>query len=305
VLTSTTTARYRIFDSPLLYYDSSYFINKDSSTGEETSIFSNGLSINYHFTSMLAGSGQFAWQTGEQPGEAQNGKQNVQENGYVYNASLLATPLPTLTDSLVLGGRNETVGREPQDNQSLFLNNSARLYKGIDVNLNVGRTTATGPDGATAASDAVVMAANVVPNKTMTWTFSYSYLNTNSSGAGISSNSGRTQQETVALAYTPVRTMYFFASLQRIAEAGHQAQTVENYGFSWAPFPDGALQFRFSCNENIEPELGQSTKIISPGVRYRINGGSFLDLSYQSVQSKSPGQATESKGLIAELRISL
>ena len=80
---------------------------------------------------------------------------------------------------------------------------------------------------------------------------------------------------------------------------------MQNYGFNWAPFPDGALQFRFSYNENVTPETGQSSTIISPGVRYMINGRSFLDLSYQSIQSKSPGLITDSKGINAELRISL
>jgi hypothetical protein len=99
--------------------------------------------------------------------------------------------------------------------------------------------------------------------------------------------------------------MYLFASVQRLSETGVGVRTMQNYGFNWSPFPEGALQFRFSYNESVTPEVGQSTTIFSPGVRYKINGRSFLDLSYQSIQSKSPGLITESKGINAELRISL
>ena len=101
--------------------------------------------------------------------------------------------------------------------------------------------------------------ANVVPNDAMTWTFAYSYTNTDRSGQGASSTSSLTQQETVTCAYTPVKTMYLFASVQRLSETGVGVQTVQNYGFNWAPFPDGALQFRFSYDENVTPELGQSS----------------------------------------------
>jgi hypothetical protein len=139
----------------------------------------------------------------------------------------------------------------------------------------------------------------------MTWTFFFTDTSTDRSGAGVPSTSTLTRQATATCAYTPVRTMYLFASVQRLSETGVGVRTMQNYGFNWSPFPEGALQFRFSYNESVTPEVGQSTTIFSPGVRYKINGRSFLDLSYQSIQSKSPGLITESKGINAELRISL
>ena len=294
---SSTTARYSVFNSPLLYYESSYFFNKSSSTGLETSTLSNGFSSNYRFNSVLTGTGRFAWETGEQ--------QNERRNAYLYNASVMATPLPTLTDSLVFSGRDETIGGKSQDTQSLFLNNTARLYKGLDVNLNAGRITSTNVDGTKLQSNTITMATNVIPHRTMTWTFAYTYTNTDHSGPGTPSTSTLTEQQTVTCAYTPFRTMYLFASLQRIDQTGQRVFTAQNYGLNWSPFPDGALQFRFSYTEQITPSAAQSTKIISPGVRYKINARSFLDLSYQSTESTSGSQITDSKAVIAELRISL
>jgi hypothetical protein len=294
---TNTTVRYRILTNSLLDYESSYFLSKNSSSGLETSTLTNGLSSNYRFSSIFATSARFAWETGEQA--------NQRENAYIYTASLIATPLPALTDSIVVSWRDETLGGKPQDTQSFFLNNAAGLYKGLDVNLNVGRISATEPDGSKLDSNTVTVGANIVPNKTMTWTFFFTDTSTDRSGAGVPSTSTLTRQATATCAYTPVRTMYLFASVQRLSETGVGVRTMQNYGFNWSPFPEGALQFRFSYNESVTPEVGQSTTIFSPGVRYKINGRSFLDLSYQSIQSKSPGLITESKGINAELRISL
>jgi len=297
IQTSSTTAKYRILDNPSLYYESSYFLNKNSSTGLETSTLSNGFSSNYRLSSMFSTSGRFAWETGE--------AQNERQNGYVYTGSLLATPLPTLTNSLVLSGRDETLNGKAQDTQSLFLNNTAQLYKGLNVNLNAGRSSTAEPGGSKAQLNIVTMGASVIPHRTMTWTLFYSYTDTDRSGLGVPSTSTQAQQGTVRCAYTPFSTMYLFASLQRIEGTGQSGQTLQNYAFNWTPFPGGALQFRFSYAEYIAPENQQSNTTTSLGVRYQMNPRTFLDLSYQTLQSKSPGQITESKGITAELRIAL
>ena len=70
----------------------------------------------------------------------ENGKQIANETrlAYIYNASLEATPLRTLTNRLTFSGRDETIGKSHTTNNSIFLYNSAQLYKGLDVNLNGG-----------------------------------------------------------------------------------------------------------------------------------------------------------------------
>ena len=226
---SNTTVRYRILNNSLLDYESSYFFSKNSSAGLETSYLSNGLKSNYRFTSMLAASGRFAWETGKQA--------NERETAYIYDASLIATPLPTLTDSIVVSGRDETLAGQPQDTQSFFLNNTAQLYKGLDANLSIGRINATEPGGSKLASDTVTVGANIVPNKTMTWTVNYTYVSTDRSGPGVSSPSNLTQQATVTLAYTPVRTMYLFASVERLTETGVESRRCRTTGSTGHPFP--------------------------------------------------------------------
>ena len=293
---SNTTARYSIFSNNLLSYESSYFYSNNSSSGLKTSTLSNGLSSNYRFTSFLTGSGRFAYETGEE--------QNQKETAYLMDASLIATPLPTLTNSLVFSERDETLGGMTQDSQSIFLNNVAQLYKGLDANFNLGRLTSTETTGLKLQSDNVTVGANIVPNRKMTWTFAFTYIDTNQAGPAVPSVSGVSRQETATLAYTPVSTMYLFASVQSLNQPRGPNRLLQNYGFNWSPFPDGALQFRFAYNENVIPGE-QSSDVISPGLRYKINNVSYIDVSYQSVESKSPGLITKSKGVAAELRVSV
>jgi hypothetical protein len=88
-------------------------------------------------------------------------------------------------------------------------------------------------------------------------------------------------------------------------QTGEQSHTLQNYTLNWSPFPGGALQFRFSFNENRRPEDGTIDRIVSPGVRYMINNRSYLDVSYQSIRSAAPGQSMDSNIFSANLRVFL
>ena len=160
----------------------------------------------------MRASGRFAWETGEQA--------NERENAYIYNGSLIATPLPTLTDSIVVSGRDETLGGKPQDTQSFFLNNAAQLYKGLDVNLNIGRINATEPGWVEARIGYRHRGRQYRPQQNYDVDLRLFVHEHGPFGAGSPFPSNLTQQETVTCAYTPVRTMYLFASVQRMTETG-------------------------------------------------------------------------------------
>jgi hypothetical protein len=294
---STTTARYRIFDSPLIYYDFSYFFDRGSTSAQETSTLSNGLSGTYRFTSFLTSSARIIRQDGTQGNET--------TTAYVYNASLIATPLPTLTDSIVVSGTDESIGRLPQSTASISLNNTAQLYKGVDVTFNAGRVDTENTDRSKIDSTIFSAGANIVPHTGMTWTFILSETDTSRSIPGGVTTSLVSKNGLVTLAYTPVKTLYLLASINLLEETGQRRQVLQTYGGNWTPFPYGALQLRFSYNETAIPEQQLTTKTISPGVRYKINSRSFLDLSYQSLKSQIASQITDSTGVTLELEIFL
>ena len=70
---------------------------------------------------------------------------------------------------------------------------------------------------------------------------------------------------------------------------------TQNYGLSWAPFPDGSLQFSFFYAENRLTE-GPTSRIVQPGVRWYLSGRrrSYLEATYQLNTSQSSTLKSES-----------
>jgi hypothetical protein len=295
---SNTELKYRILDRPLLYYDFSYyFLDKDQSPDTDT--LSNGLSVSYQFSRIFTGAARVAREEGKDRG--------AKRTAYVYNGSITATPLRTLTNTFVFSGREEEVGGESRSAATVFLNNTAALYKGLDVNLNGGYTSSTETDGSKVQSTVVTLGANVVPHRTTTLTLYVTDTRTDQSRPGQESFSTGTRQAELTAAYNPFSTLYLLGSLQVVNETGQGTdrgyRTLQNYGLNWSPFPYGDLQFRFSYNESRNSREHSTDRTISPGLRYKINDRSFLDVSYQSIRSEAASQSTDSDVFTMNLKI--
>ncbi len=100
-------------------------------------------------------------------------RETGQGSAYVYNASLIADPLRTLHDSLVLSGRTETIGGRPNDTYSAFLYNTAQLYNGIDVNLNGGVNFRREETEQWTRDFIINLGANIVPHRTVIFVLNY------------------------------------------------------------------------------------------------------------------------------------
>jgi hypothetical protein len=284
---ANTDFKFRLLNTPLLYYEFNYFFSRVDPLVQQTSILSNGISVNHRFSESFSGTARVAREDGTE--------RNVSKSANVYNASILATPLKTLRNSLVFSGRDEEIGGKPRNTHSVFLNNTAQLYKGLDVNLNGGINLLTEASGEKQKTTILNAGANIVPHRTMTLTLSIFDTRTDSSGPGIVDNTSVTRRGDVTLAYNPLRTLYLLASVSRVDQTGQGVRTLQNYGLNWSPFPDGALQFRFSYNENIRPEDNFKQRIITPGVRYNISNRSFFDLSYQYIKTDSASETIDSR----------
>jgi len=289
-------SRARILDIPTLFYEFSYFLDT-TNPGQTTYTVSNGLSANQRFSSIFSGSARFAREDGLEGGE--------KRWAYIYNASLVATPLPTLRSNLISSGRIEEIGGKPNDNNSVFLQNTATLYKGIDVNLGGGINFATLETHQNQRNTILNFGATVVPYSTTTITLLYSDTATNQSGGGLPSSSNSTRRGDLSVAFRPFETVYIFTLWEILAQKGQKLQTLQNYGLSWNPFPNGALQFNFSYNEMIISENNQKNRLITPSVRWYITRRSYLDLSYQYIQTSSKSEKTISNGFSANLKIFL
>jgi hypothetical protein len=187
-----------------------------------------------------------------------------------------------------------------------FLNNTAQLYRGLDVNLNGGYTVTTEEGGVDQNVLLLTMGANVVPHPTLTLSLYVSDSWTDRTPTGAPKISTETRTMDLTASYNPFRTLYLLASLQVTDDTGQGGRkTLQNYGLNWSPFPDGALQFRFAYNENRRPEDRTYERIITPGVIYKINNRSFVDVSYQLIRNEMATQTIDSNVFTATLKIFL
>ena len=105
------------------------------------------------------------------------------------------------------------------------------------------------------------------------------------------------------LTYNPFRTLNLIAFLQYLNEKGQKDRLLQNYSINWSPFPDGALQFFISYNENYRTEDHLVERIFQPTIRYNLSKRSYIDLSYQLIRSESNIQKIDSNLLSTTVKI--
>jgi len=288
--------RSRLLDIPILFYDLNYFYTKiDDTEDQKRYTLSNGLSFNHRFSRIFSASARIAREDGSEEDE--------KRIAYIYNASLEAVAFRTLTHRLVFSGRDEKIDKKKSDSNSIFIYNIAELYKGLEVNLNGGVNFSKKEMGEDIRDTTINFLTSIIPHPTMTISLDYSYTKTDQSKGGKQYLSTSTQRGDFKVSYNPLRTLFIVASIEIIAEKDKETVTTQNYGFNWSPFPEGNLQFRFYYNENIRSADDGKERVLSPGLRWNISRRSFLDVSYQVINSRFPSQKIDSNFFSANLKI--
>lgn len=274
--------RTRILDVPSLYYEFSYFLTKAASAFTNTTL-SNGLSVSHSFGSDVT----------TQARVSREDTVLQEENGvsYLYNASVTARPLQTLSHTLNYSGELQEKEGERNNSNSFFFNNSAELYKGININLNGGVSFQRKGSGENTRNMAFSFGSGIVPHRRLTIDLYYSSGETRQTG-GDQDLSDKTERETLGMSYKPFDTVYLLISFERI-KTNVETKDLMNYGANWSPFPDGSLQFTFSYNENLNSD-GEKVTLISPNIRWNITRRTYLDVSGQLLKSESVSQKSDS-----------
>jgi hypothetical protein len=231
-------------------------------------------------------------------------EQRERRSAWIYDAALEATPLRTLTNRLLFSGRDETIGGRRNSSNSIILYNIAELYKGLDVNLNVGQNFSRDESGVRTNETDIQILATIIPHPTVNTSLAYKYSIIHQSGGTNSSGSGNMQTGEFILSYRPFRTLFVVATIDLSTTTDEKTLVTQNYGFNWSPFPDGALQFRFFYNENLATG-GVKERIINPGVRWNLTKRSYLDLSYQRNINTSASQRVDENIFSAQVKIFL
>ena len=108
----------------------------------------------------------------------------------------------------------------------------------------------------------------------------------------------------MSVTYRPFPNLYLFAAYGIQQAENQKPQLVQNYGGTWAPFPDGDLQFNFVYNQNISSVNNEKNTTMAPTISWKIAPKAMLNLSYSLLTSDSLVASTKSNYVSMILRLS-
>jgi hypothetical protein len=288
-------AKARILNIPSFFYDFSSFYSRSDPSGVYQYTLSNGLSVNHRFNQVFSGTARVAREDGVQ--------QSRKVTDYVYNAALMASPLKTLTHTLVFSGRNGTTEEGSSSSNSVFLNNTANLYQGIDVYLNGGVNSGKRETDEKQFGTTVSFGSNIVPHRNLSFNFNISNTTSKQSGGGKPDNSTYANTGDFSLSFTPFRTLYFFGSLSVASRKDAKTSFLQNYSVGWSPFSGGSLQLNVGYSESLRSEDNGRDRSMGPSLTWKITNRAALNMSYQVVRSESLSQKAEGNSFSSRLQI--
>lgn len=287
--------RARLLEAPLLFYEMSYFLSKAGGNPAATTL-SNGFSFQHAFHEIYTLSGRVSREDGR--------RQDEGRLAYFYTTVLGVNPLPTLRANLQFNGKRETVGGRQDDNDSVYLFTGAELYKGVDANIGVGRSSSRAPNGAENDSTQINLGASVIPHPALTINVSLQGRSENIRGGGEGIDGKRTNRNTEgSLSFRPLPTLFLYAALRQEQRTGFATQMIRNLAASWSPFPDGALRFNFRYDETYRSESATKERVISPALRWNISPRMYLDLAFQRLTQSTLQQETTTDIISAIFRV--
>jgi hypothetical protein len=269
----TTSLRARVLDHPSLYYEMSYFArqNGDSPT---TYTLSNGVSLGHAFNPAYSVAGRVAREDSRET--------NGDRQSYLYTASLRAVPLPTLQHSLVFSGRSSEMNGRSSESNSIYLYNTAELYRGVNANLGIGISGATAEDGQKTDTTQVNALATLVPHRAMALNLLVQNNDSTRKGGSLTAEQRLTTRASQAsVTYRPLSTLYFFFSYRLEHDNRTGGRFLRNTSLSWSPFPDGSLQILLRFDDTYRSDLEALSRIYSPRVRWNITDRWYAEVAYE------------------------
>ena len=207
----------RILDIPTLFYELDYFYTRIDPDGQLRYTVSNGFSVNHRFSQFFSGRARVAREDGEE--------QKERRSAWIYDAALEVTPFRTYTERLVFSGRDETIGGKHNNTNSIILYNIAQLYKGLEVNLNVGQNFSKDESGLRTNETDFQILATVIPHPALNMTLNYKYSIIDQSGGNSATGSANTQTGEFILSYRPFRTLFVVATIDLSTTPGRAENT--------------------------------------------------------------------------------
>jgi hypothetical protein len=292
-----TDVRLRILEAPALYYEGFFLTNGASGLATRTDTFSNGVSMNHTFGRVFSAVGRWAREQGT---EARGDRVAT-----LTSATLTVDPIPTLRTSFLYSGQDETIAETPTTRKGFFIQNAAQPYRGVDVLFGLGWTSATRESGEISHDRIVNLSATIVPRQHLSLTLSHDQTTTQRFGTVVGSPRSQQRRSYASVAVDPIPSLHLMVGGEVIALTGQATRTTLDINASWAPFPDGTLQFVFASNEALRAlEFGTERSTLG-AVRWNVSRQSYIDVSYQRTRSELVNLKTESRILSARVRLFL
>lgn len=291
----TTDVRMRLLETPSLFYEGSYLYYRLGVAESTRDTWSNGLSVTHAFGRTVSLYGRGAREQGVQP--------EGRRVATVTSGTLSVDPIPTFRTSLLYTGQDERIGDMRLDRKGFFVQNTARLYRGVDVLFGVGWNLTARETGETLHDQLVNVSGTIVPRQNLSVTFNYASTTSRRSGSFTGPPRFRTGRTYVTVAYDPIRTLRLVAGEEVIVGLGERTRRTHDLGANWAPFPDGTLQFLFAYDENLRSLEFGTERILRAGARWFLTRRSYVELTHQRIRSAFVFQRTDMRVLSADVKL--
>ncbi|HKQ61461.1 MAG TPA: hypothetical protein VJS92_09210 [Candidatus Polarisedimenticolaceae bacterium] len=278
----TLSLRTRLVEREAFYYEAAYFL-LDSSIAPGRATLSNGLSWSRKLASIYALAARLA-------------RLDTDENGedvvtHTLSASLGVQPLPTLRHNLVVSGSSFERSTGRRSFASVVLTNFLEVRRGIELGVTAGRTRSLDEQDRTATTRVLTVGATFVPHPTTTVTASLQDRAVEGTGSG-GAISRDTRAAELAVAWRPYPALYLFGSHRADRNSDQPHRDTDEFNLSWAPFPDGALQFNLGYGETLRTAPETRLRRFVPSVRWNVTPAIYAEFSYSRLRSElSPGAA--------------
>ena len=289
----------RLFNTPTVFYDIGFNLDHSKSDSQDlTHRYSvvNGLSLNHRINTKLSTSARLAREDAVDPVAGER-------SSNIASISLSAQMLPTLTQSVNYGYRQETDAGITKKTHSANLSNSAELYRRISLSLTGGGSIASDNAGSDQKTLTLTSGLNMQPHKNLSINLSASDSMAWSSMEGSPETSSSTQTGDLTVTFNPLPSIYLFGSYTINAQTNRKTQTARSIGGSWSPFRGGALLLNTSYRENID-NSGNKDSAIVQSLRWTIRSGWFLDLSYLVSKDATATRTTNTQVFNTAMRLS-
>lgn len=287
--------RMRLLDAPSLYYEGSFLLNGPDRLGRTSDTLSNGVSVNHAFGRMVS---LYARGAREQGRQSQGDRVAT-----LTNATLTLQPVPTIRTSFLYTSQDERVAGAANDRRAFIVQNSAQVYRGVDVLVGFGWNAATRESGEVSHDRLANVSATIVPRQRLSFTLSYDGRLTERSGRFVGDPRTSSQRLYASVAFDPLRTVRLVVAEEVFAVTGQQTRTTTDIGVNWSPFQDGTLQFIFASNAALRAlEFGRDRSTLGT-IRWNVSPRSYIDVSYQRTRMEQIFQTTESNVFSVRVRL--